>query len=77
MYRWLFLIGLILAVVLASGSTESIYAWNGQGGGGHGYGGHGYSSYGYRGWGFSPWNLLIPPFPIPVPVPVPPFGCEP
>ena len=38
MYRWLFLIGLILSVVLASGSTESTYAWDGHGRGrGHGY----------------------------------------
>ena len=92
MYRWLFLIGLILLVVLAGGSA---YAWDGHGrssghsGSGHGYqghgghSGHGYQGHGYRGYGwggprfYSPWSLLIPPLPIPVPVPAPPFGCEP
>ena len=69
MYRWLFLIGLILLVLLASGSTESTYAWDGHGrstghgyrghgGGGYGYsgrswGGHGYSGRGYRDYGYS------------------------
>jgi len=69
MYRWLFLIGLILLVLLASGSTESTYAWDGHGrstghgyrghgGGGYGYsgrswGGHGYSGHGYRDYGYS------------------------
>jgi len=90
MYRWLFLIGLILLVLLAGGSTDSTYAWDGHGRStghgywGHGGGGHGYRDYGYSGrsWGgysgfFSPWSLLIPPLPIPVPVPVPPFGCGP
>ena len=89
MYRWLFLIGLILLVLLAGGSTDSTYAWDGHGrstghgywghgGGGHGYyGGHGYSGWGCGGYSFSPWSLLIPALPIPVPVPVPPFGCGP
>ena len=85
MYRWLFVIGLILLVILAGGLTESTYTLDGygrssgHGWGGHGYAGHGYSGHGWEGYGwgghgrfFSPWNLLIPPFPIPVPVPVPP-----
>jgi hypothetical protein len=87
MYRWLIFIGLILLVILASGFTDSTYAWDGHGrSSGHGWGGHGYSGYGYRGYGwggprywgpgsgffFSPWSLLIPPLPLlPVPVPVP------
>jgi len=56
MYRWLFLIGLILLVVLAGGSA---YAWDGHGrssghsGSGHGYQGHGgYSGHGYSGHGY-------------------------
>ena len=69
MYRWFFLIGLILLVLLASSSTDSTYAWDGHGrstghgywghgGGGHGYSGHGYSGrgwggYGYRDYGYS------------------------
>ena len=86
MYKWLFFIGLILLVILASGSTESVYAWNGHGGGhgggghgylGHGWGGHGSWGHGYRGYGYG-WRgpgfffSLVPPLPIlPVPVPVP------
>jgi len=54
MYRWLFFIGLILAVILASGSIESIYAWEGHGGGGHGGGGHG--SWGHGGGGHDHWG---------------------
>ena len=87
MYRWLFVIGLVLSVILAGGLTDSIYALDGHGRpsghswGGHGnslcgWGGHGYWHHGYWGHGWGCYGRFFSPWnllvpPFSIPVPVP------